>query len=165
MKGKISKYLSYRGYGFISVEEKEKDIFFHMSKYPATEMPTQGQWLEFTVEETPKGEEAVNIKIVREGSEKVKEIVAEPVEKAETVLPVVPQASVNDLDELNGIGPKYRKLLEKAKVQSRQEMSGYAPEVLLASLLSVNEKEQITKRPPTLTQVNDWISLANISVD
>ena len=78
---------------------------------------------------------------------------------------VVPQASVNDLDELNGIGPKYRKLLEKAEVQSRHEMSGYAPEVLRAALSSVNEKEQITKRPPTLTQVNEWISLANISVD
>ena len=165
MKGKISKYLSYRGYGFISVEEMEKDIFFHMSKYPATELPIQGQLLEFTVEETPKGKEAVNIKIVREGSEKVDEKVAEPAEKVEVVPPVVPQSSVNDLDELNGIGPKYRKLLEKAKVQSRQEMSGYSPEVLLANLLSVNEKEQITKRPPTLTQVNDWISLANITLN
>jgi len=165
MKGKISKYLSYRGYGFISVEEMEKDIFFHMSKYPATELPIQGQLLEFTVEETPKGKEAVNIKIVREGSEKVEEIVAEPAEKVEVVPSEVPQSSVNDLDELNGIGPKYRKLLEKAKVQSRQEMSGYSPEVLLANLLSVNEKEQITKRPPTLTQVNDWISLANITLN
>jgi len=165
MKGKISKYLSYRGYGFISVEEREKDIFFHMSKYPVTEMPTQGQLLEFTVEETPKGEEAVNIKIVREDSEKVEEIVTETAEKVEVVPSEVPQSSVNDLDELNGIGPKYRKLLEKAKVQSRQEMSGYSPEALLANLLSVNEKEQITKRPPTLTQVNEWISLANISVD
>jgi cold shock CspA family protein len=165
MKGKISKYLSYRGYGFISVEEREKDIFFHMSKYPATEMPTQGQLLEFTVEETPKGEEAVNIKIVQEDSEKVEEIVTEPAEKVEVVPSEVPQSSVNDLDELNGIGPKYRKLLEKAKVQSRQEISGYSPEALLANLLSVNEKEQITKRPPTLTQVNEWISLANISVD
>ena len=165
MKGKISKYLSYRGYGFISVEEMEKDIFFHMSKYPATELPIQGKWVEFTVEETPKGKEAVNIKIVREGSEKVEEIVAVPAEKVEVVPSVVPQASVNDLAELNGIGPKYRQLLEKAEVQSRHEMSGYAPEVLLANLLSVNEKEQITKRPPTLTQVNEWISLANISVD
>lgn len=166
MKGKISKYLSYRGYGFISVEEMEKDIFFHMSKYPATELPIQGKWVEFTVEETPKGKEAVNIKIVHEGSEKVEETVdAVSAEKVEIAPSVVPQTSVNDLDELNGIGPKYRRLLEKAKVQSRQDMSGYAPEVLLANLLSVNEKEQITKRPPTLTQVNEWISLANISVD
>ena len=166
MKGKISKYLSFRGYGFISVEEMEKDIFFHMSKYPATELPSQGQCLEFTVEETPKGKEAVNIKIVREGSEKVEETVeAVLAGKVEDMPPMVPQASVNDLDELNGIGPKYRKLLEKAEVQSRQEMSGYSPEVLLANLLSVNEKEQITKRSPTLTQVNEWISLANIILD
>ena len=166
MKGKISKYLSYRGYGFISVEELEKDIFFHMSKYPVTELPIQGQWVEFTVEETPKGKEAVNIKIVREGSEEVDEKVETvSAENVEDVPSEVPQTSVNDLDELDGIGPKYRKLLEKAEVQSRQEMSGYTPEVLLANLLSVNEKDQITKRPPTLTQVNEWISLAKITVD
>ena len=73
VKGKISNYLSFRGYGFISVEEQEKDIFFHSSKYPVREIPTQGQWVEFTVEETEKGKEAVNIKIVRDSSERVEE--------------------------------------------------------------------------------------------
>ena len=166
MKGKISKYLSYRGYGFISVEEREKDIFFHMSKYPATELPTQGQLLEFTVEETPKGEEAVNIEIIHEGSGSLDEtVIARSAEKVEMESSEVTQSSVNDLDELNGIGPKYMKLLEKAKVQSCQEISGYAPEFLLANLLSVNKKEQITKKPPTLTQVNEWISLAKIKLD
>ena len=61
MKGKISKYLSFRGYGFISVEDQENDIFFHVTKYPPTELPVQDKLVEFDVEVTPKGKEAVNI--------------------------------------------------------------------------------------------------------
>ena len=160
MKGKISNYLSFRGYGFISVEEQEKDVFFHSSKYPVREIPTQGQWVEFTVEETAKGKEAVNIKIIRDSSERVEEPV-----KANKVPEEMMETSVNDLGELIGVGPKYRALLEKANVNSCREVSGYTPEVLYANLLSVNENEQITKRPPTLTQINEWITLATIVVD
>ena len=160
VKGKISKYLSFRGYGFISVKNQEKDIFFHMSKYPVREIPTQGQWIEFTVEETAKGKEAVNIKVVRDGSEEDVEVVEaklapqmeEPIKMSETI--------VTDLGKLDGVGPKYMTLFEKANVKSCREISRYTPEVLHANLLSVNEEEQITKRPPTLTQVNEWISLA-----
>ena len=151
MKGKISKYLSYRGYGFIKVEGEEKDIFFHMSKYPAANMPTQGQLVEFSVEVTPKGKEAVNIKVLQvdeEELEGVKENTAE-------VRPIE-----NDLNQLTGVGPKYKELLVKASINSSNEMIEYSPENLLAVLLSTNEKEQVTKRPPTLTQVTDWISLA-----
>ena len=64
LKGKISKYLSFRGYGFIGVEDQEKDIFFHVSKYPTEEIPVQDKWVEFDIEETSKGKEAVNIKII-----------------------------------------------------------------------------------------------------
>lgn len=170
VKGKISKYLSFRGYGFISVEGQEKDIFFHMSKYPQREIPVQDQLIEFDIEENDKGKEAVNIKIIREESEAEVPEEAEPiveVEKEEA--PVVeakiepeeaPIAVVNDLDKLNGVGPKYRSLLESANVQTCKEVSGYAPEVLLANLLAINEKEQVTKRPPNLTKVKEWIALA-----
>lgn len=64
MNGKISKYLSFRGYGFINSEEYEKDIFFHLSNYPQRQLPVQNQLLEFDIKETTKGLEAVNIKIV-----------------------------------------------------------------------------------------------------
>ena len=155
MKGKISKYLSFRGYGFIGVEDQEKDIFFHVSKYPTEEIPVQDKWVEFDIEETSKGKEAVNIKIIGTEAEPEAEVEPEAPEAEEAT-----EAVENDLKELTGVGPKYRALLEGANITTCKEVSGYAPEVLLANLLAVNEKEQITKRPPTLTKVKDWIDLA-----
>ncbi len=168
MKGKISKYLSFRGYGFISVEGQEKDIFFHVSKYSQEELPVQGRMVEFDVEVTEKGKEAVNIKIIREGSEEAVEPAEEPVidveeeapEAEDAPEPEAPKAEANDLYKLAGVGPKYRALLESANITTCKEVSGYEPDVLLANLLAVNEKEQITKRPPTLTKVKEWIDLA-----
>jgi cold shock CspA family protein len=62
MKGKIKKYLSSRGYGFIESEEHEKDIFFHNSSYPVYSTPIAGQSVEFKVKTTKSGIEAVDIK-------------------------------------------------------------------------------------------------------
>jgi CspA family cold shock protein len=162
LKGKISKYLSYRGYGFISVEGEEKDIFFHMSKYPATHIPTQGQIVEFTVDLTPKGKEAVNIKVIEKGTEEEETPVESKKEapKHDKEEKTEVKSIENDLDQLKGVGPKYRELLMKASINSCREITDYSPENLLSVLMSVNEKEQVTKRPPTLTQITDWISLA-----
>jgi len=77
MKGKIKKYLSYRGYGFIEVEEIEKDIFFHSSNFQSTEIPTQDQEVEFRIIDTPKGQEAVDVKVIPPGVEQVSEEPAE----------------------------------------------------------------------------------------
>jgi len=66
VNGKISKYLSFRGYGFINSKEYEKDIFFHLSNYPPRQIPIHNQLVEFDIKETTKGLEAVNIKILHE---------------------------------------------------------------------------------------------------
>lgn len=166
MKGKISKYLSFRGYGFISVEGQEKDIFFHVSQHPQEEIPVQDRMVEFDVKVTEKGKEAVNIKIVRDGSEETVEPTEEPAIEAEEEAPEVeveaevPELDENDLHKMKGVGPKYRALLESASITSCKEVSGYAPDTLLEKLLAANEKEQITKRPPTLTKVKEWVDLA-----
>jgi len=134
-----------------------------MSKYPKSEMPTKGQWVEFTVEETPKGKEAVNITVIQDGLNSHKETVEETsAPKIEDMPSESSICFVDDLGELNGVGPIYRELLQKANVSSCQEISGHAPDALLETLLSVNEKEQVTKRPPTLNQVKEWITLANV---
>ena len=168
LKGKISKYLSFRGYGFISVEGQEKDIFFHVSKYSQEELPVQDRMVEFDVEVTEKGKEAVNIKIIREGSDETVEPAEEPVVEVEEEVPEpeaapepeAPKVEENDLKKLAGVGPKYRALLESASITTCKEVSGYAPDALLEKLLAANEKEQITKRPPTLTKVKEWVVLA-----
>ena len=64
MKGKISKYLSFRGYGFISVEGQEKDIFFHRSGTKAEfHELKEGSEVEFEIEETDRGKQATNVEV------------------------------------------------------------------------------------------------------
>jgi len=151
MKGKIKKYLSYRGYGFIEVEEIEKDIFFHSSNFQSTEIPTQDQEVEFRIIDTPKGQEAVDVKVIPPGVEQVSEEPAETEQMPETG---------TDLGELNGVGPKYLELLMAAGINSVKSITEYEPEALLANLLAVNEAQGITKRPPTLPLVKEWIQAA-----
>jgi len=151
MKGKIKKYLSYRGYGFIEVEEIEKDIFFHSSNFQSTEIPTQDQEVEFRIIDTPKGQEAVDVKVIPPGVEQVSE---EPVETEQ-----MPETGT-DLGELNGVGPKYLELLMAAGINSVKSITEYEPEALLANLLAVNEAQGITKRPPKLSLVKEWIQAA-----
>ena len=49
MKGKILKYFSNRGYGFIKIDEGDDDLFFHISNFPKNEMPSVGNEVEFTI--------------------------------------------------------------------------------------------------------------------
>ena len=162
MKGKIKKYLSYRGYGFIEVEGKEGDIFFHVSNYPQTSLPQTGQEIEFTLTETPKGEEATEIKIF----EKTDEILNEETEKItepEQVDQPEPQEETeeaDDLDKLPGIGPKYQELLRAAGINSTNKLSKEDPEELYSKLNKANDEKEITKRPPNLDNVKAWINLA-----
>ncbi|NIU85609.1 MAG: cold shock domain-containing protein, partial [Candidatus Thorarchaeota archaeon] len=73
LKGKILKYLSYRGYGFIETEESDDNIFFHISNYPRYEIPSVGQEVEFNVVETPKGKEAQEIKTIVSSQDRIEE--------------------------------------------------------------------------------------------
>ena len=64
MQGTISKIIDQRGFGFINVEGREDDIFFHRSQVGGTlkfEELRAGQSVSFETEETPKGPQAINI--------------------------------------------------------------------------------------------------------
>ena len=63
MKGKIVRWFDRKGYGFIEVEEKEKDIFVHTNDFEGTANPKIGDIVEFEVKEDYKGLKAVNVKI------------------------------------------------------------------------------------------------------
>ena len=158
MKGTIQKYFSNRGFGFIEIDGSEDNIFFHRSNYPVNDIPSIGQDVEFIIVDTPKGNEAKEIKLVAPGSdapEEEPEEVAAPEEEAEEV-----PASVDDLDQMQGVGPKYQELLRAAQVNSIKDIAGYEPGTLLEKLLAVNQEENITKRPPTLAKVEDWVEKA-----
>ena len=147
MKGTISKYLSFRGYGFIDYDDSEKDLFFHSSNFQSTETPSENQKVEFRVIDTPKGKEAVDVHIVMSNMEQLSE------EAESEEIPI----QVNELTNLDGVGPKYLELLEAAGIESVNSLSENTPEELLANLLSVNEAKEITKRPPTLHLVEKWV--------
>ena len=65
MKGKIKKLIRDRNFGFISIEEG-KDIFFHASSLQGVDFSSleEGTNVEFDTESGPKGQRAVNVKVV-----------------------------------------------------------------------------------------------------
>lgn len=64
MQGKIEKKIQDRGFGFINVEGKEDKIFFHKSQIQGEltfDGLTEGEEVQFDVEKTPKGLQAINV--------------------------------------------------------------------------------------------------------
>ena len=63
LKGKVKWFNPTKGFGFIEREDKEKDVFVHMSAVRDAGMNSldEGQALTFEVEEGPKGPNAVNL--------------------------------------------------------------------------------------------------------
>jgi len=65
VKGTIKRIWYDRNYGFISVEDEEKDIFFHRSGVEGEFHDLrEGVEIEFELEETEKGKQAIKVTIV-----------------------------------------------------------------------------------------------------
>ena len=64
LKGTVKWFNGKKGFGFIEREDKEKDSFVHASAVKAAGMRflNEGDKLEFTLEDGPKGPSAVNLK-------------------------------------------------------------------------------------------------------
>ena len=64
IKGKVKWFNPTKGFGFIEREDKEKDVFVHMSAVRDAGMNglDEGQALIFEVEDGPKGPNATNLK-------------------------------------------------------------------------------------------------------
>lgn len=181
MKGTIQKYFSNRGFGFIEIEGEDDNIFFHRSNYPVNEIPVIGQDVEFVIVDTPKGKEAKEIKPAVAAADAPEEEVeaeeavpkeaateeeAAPAPEEEAAPEEEPEEAPDadgDLDQMSGVGPKYRELLKAADVKTIKDIAGYEADALLEKLLAVNEEKVITKRPPTLAKVEDWIAKAKSS--
>ncbi len=65
-----------------------------------------------------------------------------------------------DLARIKGIAGVYGDLLEEAGVDTVKELKGRVAENLHAKLLEVNAAKNLTPKPPTLKNVQTWISLA-----
>lgn len=66
MNGVIKKLITDKGFGFISVEGQEKDLFFHSNSLVDVQFTDlkEGDKVTFDVEDSPKGKNAVNVKRV-----------------------------------------------------------------------------------------------------
>ena len=66
MNGKVKWFNPTKGFGFIEREDKEKDVFVHISAVRNAGMDGlhEGQAMTFEVEEGPKGPNAVNLQKV-----------------------------------------------------------------------------------------------------
>jgi len=64
LKGKVKWFNPTKGFGFIEREDKEKDVFVHMSAVRDAGMNglEEGQSLSFEVVDGPKGPNAANLK-------------------------------------------------------------------------------------------------------
>lgn len=66
-----------------------------------------------------------------------------------------------DLMRIKGIGMQFANLLESCGVASCRELRQRNSDNLLATLTTVNEKDALVSRLPTLAQVREWIARAD----
>ena len=63
LNGKVKWFNTTKGFGFIARDDKEKDVFIHVSalRKAGINRLDEGQAVTFEVEEGPKGPNAVNL--------------------------------------------------------------------------------------------------------
>ena len=66
-----------------------------------------------------------------------------------------------DLMRINGVGPEFAEMLEKAGVDSIPELAQRNPQNLHVKLMEVNEGMKIANRTPGLSEVEKWITEAD----
>jgi predicted flap endonuclease-1-like 5' DNA nuclease len=65
-----------------------------------------------------------------------------------------------DLYRIKGIGSEYADLLEEAGVDTVVELATRKPENLHKAMLDTNEKKNLVRKLPALSQVTEWVTQA-----
>ncbi len=60
VQGKVDFFNHTGGYGFISTDDSDDDVFFHMEDVGGSDLE-EGTELEFEIEQAPKGPRATNV--------------------------------------------------------------------------------------------------------
>ncbi len=81
--GTVKWFSAPKGYGFIGREDGEEDVFVHFSsiQMEGYKRLKEGQTVEFTIEEGPKGLQAANVVLAEEEAAPVQEASIESIEE------------------------------------------------------------------------------------
>ena len=100
-------------------------------------------------------------------SEKLVEAAATPAQRKELaaacdcdVKALLEIANRADLSRVKGVSGVYSDLLEEAGVDTVKELAARRADNLHAKISETNDALQLTARPPTAAQVEDWIAQA-----
>ena len=85
-------------------------------------------------------------------------------EQTETEEKREPIQEDEDISLLEGVGPKYQELFRAAGYNTIKSIAETTPEALHAKLIEVNNETEITKRPPTMSNVEDWVTSAKARI-
>jgi predicted flap endonuclease-1-like 5' DNA nuclease len=69
-------------------------------------------------------------------------------------------ANMADLYRIKGVGSEYAELLEAAGVDTVPELAQRNAENLTKKMEEVNEEKKLTRRTPTLSDVESWVAQA-----
>ncbi|MFY7811880.1 MAG: DUF4332 domain-containing protein [Flavobacterium sp.] len=69
-------------------------------------------------------------------------------------------ANMADLFRLTGVGQEFSQLLEAAGVDTVPELATRKPENLTAKMEEVNAEKNLTRRTPSLKEVEGWVAQA-----
>jgi len=128
MKGKIIKYFSFRGFGFINPEDSKEEIFFHVSNFPELIPPEIGNEVEFEMNETPKGKEAIKIQLQSETSASEPDVADAPASEPDVADAPASESEVEsseastDIGDLKGVGKATEEKLKAAGYDSVESL-------------------------------------------
>lgn len=91
-------------------------------------------------------------------SRKGRQVLAEKTGISETL--ILEWVNLADLLRVPGIGEEYSDLLEEAGVDTVKELRNRNPENLHKALLEANERKDLVRHVPGLSQVEAWIKSA-----
>lgn len=73
---------------------------------------------------------------------------------------VLEWVNLADLIRIKGVGEEYSDLLEEAGVDSVKELRNRRADNLYQKMLETNQAKKLVRRPPSMKQVEDWVSQA-----
>jgi predicted flap endonuclease-1-like 5' DNA nuclease len=94
------------------------------------------------------------------GTKQGRKELAEKTGISETI--ILEWVNMADLFRIRGIGEEYSELLKEAGVNTVVELGRRNPENLQKTLVGVNDAKKLVRRPPTLSQTEDWVEQAKV---